>query len=105
MDIHKISKKIDAYERLMRLDKPIGILLFCFVAIKMKLAKLPFGVGWGQLAAAGILGGIGFTMSIFIALLAFGDAMIIQHSKIAILLASLVAGLVGYLVIKKATAR
>lgn len=87
------------------LGKPIGILLFSFMAVKMKWAKLPFGVGWAQLTAAGVLGGIGFTMSIFIALLAFGDAMIIQYSKIAILLSSLIAGLVGYLVIKKATAR
>jgi Na+:H+ antiporter, NhaA family len=87
------------------LGKPIGILLLCFIAVKMKWAQLPFGVGWAQLAGVGVLAGIGFTMSIFIALLAFGDAEVIQHSKIAILLSSLIAGLVGYIAIKRATAR
>jgi NhaA family Na+:H+ antiporter len=87
------------------LGKPIGILLLCFVAVKIKWARLPFGVGWMQLAGAGVLAGIGFTMSIFITLLAFGNAEVIQHSKIAILLSSLVAGVAGYLFIKRATAR
>ncbi|MFZ1532772.1 MAG: Na+/H+ antiporter NhaA, partial [Chitinophagaceae bacterium] len=85
------------------IGKPLGILLLSFIAIKLKLASLPEGVNWLQLTGAGILAGIGFTMSIFITLLAFSDNNIIQYSKIAILLSSLVAGVVGYLLVKKAT--
>ena len=85
------------------IGKPVGILLLCFIAIKLKLGKMPDGVNWLQLTAAGILAGIGFTMSIFITLLAFKDSNIIQHSKIAILIASFVAGLAGFILIKKAT--
>jgi NhaA family Na+:H+ antiporter len=84
------------------IGKPAGILLLCFLAIKLRLAKMPEGVNWRQLAATGILAGIGFTMSIFITLLAFDDAAMVQHSKIAILLSSLVAGVVGFLLLKKA---
>ena len=86
------------------LGKPIGILLLCFIAIKLKLAKLPEGVNWLQLAGAGVLAGIGFTMSIFITLLAFDDSNIIRHSKIAILFSSLIAGIIGFILIKKSTA-
>lgn len=82
------------------IGKPTGILLLCMLAIKLKLAKLPEGVNWSQLAGAGILAGIGFTMSVFITLLAFSDPLLIQYSKIAILLSSLLAGVVGYFMIK-----
>lgn len=83
------------------LGKPIGILLFCLLAVKLKLAKLPEAVNWPQLAAVGMLAGIGFTMSIFISLLAFTDQQIIQHSKIAVLISSLIAGIIGYIVVKR----
>lgn len=82
------------------IGKPTGILLLCMLAIKLKLAKLPEGVNWSQLAGAGILAGIGFTMSVFITLLAFSDPLLIQYSKIAILLSSLLAGVAGYFMIK-----
>jgi NhaA family Na+:H+ antiporter len=85
------------------IGKPLGILLLCFLAVKMKIASLPEGVSWLQLAGAGVLAGIGFTMSIFITLLAFDKADVIQYSKIAILLSSLVAGVVGFVFIKRAT--
>lgn len=85
------------------IGKPLGILLLCFLAVKMRIASLPEGVSWLQLAGAGVLAGIGFTMSIFITLLAFDKADVIQYSKIAILLSSLVAGIVGFVFIKKAT--
>ena len=85
------------------IGKPVGILLLSFLAVKTKLASLPEGVGWLQLAGAGMLAGIGFTMSIFITLLAFDNATVVQHSKIAILLSSLVAGVLGYMFIKRAT--
>lgn len=78
------------------LGKPIGILLFCFLAIRSKRCQLPEQTNWGQLLGVGLLAGIGFTMSIFITNLAFDNEAIIQHSKIAILAASLIAGLLGY---------
>jgi NhaA family Na+:H+ antiporter len=81
--------------------KPLGILLFSFMAIKFGLSKLPTEVSWNHIIGAGFLGGIGFTMSIFITLLAFNDPDIVQNSKISILLGSLVAGLVGYLILSK----
>lgn len=85
------------------IGKPLGILLLCFIAIKLKLAKLPEGVNWLQLTGAGVLAGIGFTMSIFITLLAFDDAAVIQQSKIAILFSSLVAGVIGFLLVRKSS--
>ncbi|OSZ81191.1 Na+/H+ antiporter NhaA [Chitinophagaceae bacterium IBVUCB2] len=86
------------------IGKPLGILLLCFIAIKLRLAKLPEEVNWMQLAGAGVLAGIGFTMSIFITLLAFEEVAVIQQSKIAILFSSLFAGVIGFLLVKKSSA-
>ncbi len=78
--------------------KPLGITLFCFMAVSLGLCKLPQGLGWKSIFGAGLLGGIGFTMSIFITNLAFAGANeIITASKIAVLLASLTAGTLGFL--------
>lgn len=85
------------------IGKPLGILSFSYVAIKSGLARIPEGINWGQMSGAAILGGIGFTMSIFITLLAFDDTTLIDQSKIAIMIASLVAGILGYIVIKLAS--
>ncbi len=85
------------------IGKPAGILLLCYLAIKLRAARMPDGVNWLQLAGAGVLAGIGFTMSIFITLLAFADPLMVQYSIIAILVASLVAGVAGYILIKNAT--
>lgn len=76
--------------------KPIGIWLFSFVGTRMKFAELPRGIQWKHLAGAGFLGGIGFTMSVFITLLAFDDTEVIDLSKISILIASMIAGIIGY---------
>lgn len=79
--------------------KPIGILIACYILVKAKVAILPRGVNWLQLAGAGILAGIGFTMSIFITCLAFTDVVIQDLGKIAILLAvilSIVASLIWF---------
>lgn len=84
------------------IGKPVGILFMCLLAVKFKLGRLPEGVNWLQLAAAGMLAGIGFTMSIFITLLAFQDATMVLYSKIAILLASLAAGITGFILLKRA---
>ena len=82
--------------------KPLGITLLSWVAIKLRLADLPQGVGWAQLLGAGLLGGIGFTMSLFVASLAFRGEAEITEAKMAILLASVVAGVAGFLVLRYA---
>lgn len=76
--------------------KPAGILAFSMIGIVMGWCVLPEGIKRRHLLGAGILAGIGFTMSIFITLLAFEDAQVITGAKIAVLLASLIAGLTGY---------
>ncbi|MFT6849242.1 MAG: NhaA family Na+:H+ antiporter [Sphingobacteriales bacterium] len=80
--------------------KPLGILTFCWFAVKTKLAKLPHEINWTQLLGIGLLGGIGFTMSLFISNLAFTDAVLISQAKTGILIASLLAGIGGYLILK-----
>jgi NhaA family Na+:H+ antiporter len=80
--------------------KVIGIVSFAYFSIKLKLSSLPTGTNWKQLIGAGFLGGIGFTMSIFIALLSFPEQELQSISKFAILFASICAGLVGYLILK-----
>ncbi len=79
--------------------KSIGIFLICFIAKKLKIAQLPEGAGWKQIFGVGLLGGIGFTMSIFISILSFDDSMLIEEAKFAVLIASLCAGLLGYTVL------
>ena len=79
------------------IGKPLGILLFCRLAIAAGWAILPASVSWKHIAAAGLLAGIGFTMSIFITLLAFSDPQTVAGSKLAILLASTCAALLGLL--------
>lgn len=80
------------------LGKPLGVALLCLIAVTSGICHLPPDLRWGHIIGAGIIGGIGFTMSIFITNLAFaGNAEIINASKMAILLASLAAGTVGFL--------
>lgn len=80
------------------LGKPIGVITLCLLAVTLRVCKLPADVHWRHILGAGILGGIGFTMSIFITNLAFtGQPEMINASKMAILLASLCAGVLGYL--------
>lgn len=83
------------------IGKPIGISLLSFIAVSIGICRLPLDLNWKHVFGAGLLGGIGFTMSIFITNLAFtGDANIINASKMAILLASLSAGTIGFLWLK-----
>ncbi|QQT28934.1 Na+/H+ antiporter NhaA [Sphingobacterium thalpophilum] len=84
--------------------KSIGIFLICFIAKKLKIAQLPEGAGWKQIFGVGLLGGIGFTMSIFISILSFDDSMLIEEAKFAVLIASLCAGLLGYVVLSAVSA-
>jgi NhaA family Na+:H+ antiporter len=83
------------------IGKPLGIVLFSFLAVKLGLSRLPNDVNWSHILGAGFLGGIGFTMSIFIALLAFDDAVIVQSSKLSILLGSIAAGVIGYFILRR----
>lgn len=83
------------------LGKPVGIVLASFLAIRSGVSRLSGELSWGHIVGVGLLGGIGFTMSIFITLLAFENPMTIQSTKISILLSSLVAGLIGYLVLRR----
>ena len=82
------------------LGKPIGIFLFTFLAVKLKICTLPEDMNWKSIIGIGFLGGIGFTMSIFITLLAFSDQEHINNSKIMILIASLIAGIIGFFYLK-----
>lgn len=78
--------------------KPLGVTLLCFVAVASGICRLPPDLNWRHIVGAGILGGIGFTMSIFISNLAFaGNPESINASKMAILVASLTAGTIGFL--------
>jgi NhaA family Na+:H+ antiporter len=84
------------------IGKPVGISLASFLAVAMNVCRLPPDLKWRHIFGAGLLGGIGFTMSIFIANLAFaGRAEIIDASKLAILLSSLAAGALGFLWLKR----
>ena len=88
----------------LALGKPLGITLFCFIAVSIGICRLPNVLAWRHIIGAGLLGGIGFTMSIFITYLAFpGNAETISASKMAILLASLLAGSVGMLWLRLVT--
>ena len=84
------------------LGKPIGITLFALVCVKLGIGSLPKDLQWKQILGAGMLGGIGFTMSIFITLLAFKNdgVEVITYSKIAILVASFISGTLGFLWLK-----
>ena len=76
--------------------KPLGIMLMSFAIVKSKLASLPENVNWFHMLGASILGGVGFTMAIFVANLAYTDEMHIATAKLAILAASLLAGVLGF---------
>ncbi len=79
------------------LGKPIGIMLFSFLTVKFKIAKLPDHVTWFHMFGAAVLGGVGFTMAIFVANLAFEHEVFVTAAKLGILSASLVAGIIGFI--------
>ena len=78
--------------------KPLGIMLFSVVAVRLGLAALPSRVNWFHVLGAGCLAGIGFTMSLFIANLALGGTELLESAKMSILVGSLLASIVGWLV-------
>lgn len=81
------------------LGKPLGILTFSFCSSFIGIAKLPPDLKWTHILGTGFLGGIGFTMSIFITLLAFSRHAAIDQSKIVILISSVLAGIVGFVLL------
>jgi len=85
--------------------KPIGILLVSWVCVCLNWCRLPDGMNWPWLWLIGCLAGIGFTMSIFIANLAFNDVVLLNAAKLGVLLASLVAGVMGLLIGKVLVSR
>ena len=88
------------------LGKLIGINLFSLIAIKLKLSSLPQNSSWMQMIGVGLLAGIGFTMSIFIALLSFkGEIMIQDEAKFAILIASFIAAILGFTILSISSKR
>ncbi|MEG1198813.1 MAG: Na+/H+ antiporter NhaA, partial [Algoriella sp.] len=82
------------------LGKPIGITLFTFIAVKLGLCDLPTAVNFKRVFGVGILGGIGFTMSIFVSMLAFSDPSYINEAKLMILVASITAAVAGFMILK-----
>lgn len=82
------------------IGKPLGIFTLSLLAVKLGICQLPGNLNWKTIFGVGFLGGIGFTMSIFVTLLAFDDATIINNAKFIILLSSLTAGIIGFLSLK-----
>jgi NhaA family Na+:H+ antiporter len=85
----------------LTLGKPIGIVAATWLAVRVGIAELPRGVAWRHIAGSGVLAGMGFTMSLFIASLAFTDAAALATAKLGILIESLVAGLTGLLLLRR----
>jgi NhaA family Na+:H+ antiporter len=82
------------------LGKPLGIFLFSYLAVKLKIGMMPTGLVWRHIIGMGMVAGIGFTISIFIATLALGDAEAQTIAKIAVIGASVISGLIGFLYLK-----
>jgi Na+:H+ antiporter, NhaA family len=82
--------------------KQLGITLFAWVAVKSGISELPRGINWRQVYGAGWLAGIGFTMSLFISDLAFPESPLVDAAKLGILVASLIAGVVGWTILRTA---
>ncbi|QDT17423.1 Na+/H+ antiporter NhaA [Alienimonas californiensis] len=83
----------------LAVGKPAGILILCWLALKTGLARLPAGVTWRHLAGGGFLAGIGFTMALFIAGLAFADETLLRSAKVGVLVGSLTSAVVGMAVL------
>lgn len=77
--------------------KVVGVAGFAWLAVRLGWASLPSGVAWRHIVGAGLIGGVGFTVSLFITGLAFADKVLVEEAKVGVLAASLIAGLAGYL--------
>jgi NhaA family Na+:H+ antiporter len=87
----------------LAVGKPIGITAAAMAAVRLRVASLPDGVTWTALHGCAWLGGIGFTMSLFVATLAFGSTVLLDPAKVGILSGSLVSGVVGAVVVRRGT--
>jgi NhaA family Na+:H+ antiporter len=85
------------------IGKQLGITLFAWLAVKSGVSELPEGIGWRHVYGAGWLAGIGFTMSLFITDLAFSQGPLVEEAKLSILVASLIAGVVGWTILRGAS--
>jgi NhaA family Na+:H+ antiporter len=83
------------------LGKPLGITLIAWLAVRFGLAERPVGVTWGALHGVAWLGGVGFTMSLFIGALAFSEPDLLAGAKIGVLTASAIAGTIGWLLLRR----
>jgi NhaA family Na+:H+ antiporter len=87
------------------LGKQLGITFFAWLSVRFGLAAMPEDLNWGQLYGAAWLGGIGFTMSLFVGTLAFGESELLITAKLAILVASVASGVVGYAILRRSFAK
>jgi len=81
--------------------KIVGITLFALLAVKLRVAELPLNVRWAHILGAGILGGVGFTMSLFISSLAYNSSMQLNQAKLGVLIGSAVAAFLGYFFLRR----
>ncbi len=84
------------------IGKPVGILAFCWLAVKLRLAQMEESLNWSLLTGAALLAGIGFTMSLFIGMLAFSDPAMAVQIRIGVLSGSLLSGVAGYMLLRYA---
>jgi Na+:H+ antiporter, NhaA family len=87
----------------LAVGKPLGITGAALAAVRLRLATLPDGVSWTALHGCAWLGGIGFTMSLFIAMLAFGDTTLLHSAKVGILGGSILSSVVGAIIVRRGT--
>jgi NhaA family Na+:H+ antiporter len=80
--------------------KPIGIALFAWLAVVLRIAHLPRAISWRHILGVACLGGVGFTISLFITELAFGEGDLAHAARVGIFIGSLVAGTLGYVVLR-----
>jgi NhaA family Na+:H+ antiporter len=86
------------------IGKPVGVMLFAWLTVKLKIGSLPEFISWKHITGMGLLAGIGFTMSIFISFLSFGSSVYNTEAKFAILIASVIAGIVGFIYLRNVLA-
>jgi NhaA family Na+:H+ antiporter len=84
--------------------KAVGITAFSFLAVQSKIAEMADGLTWAGIAGIGILAGLGFTVALFISGLSFADETLVATAKVAVLTASLAAGIIGYFCLRVSTA-
>ena len=84
------------------LGKSVGICLFTWLAVRSRVTALPQGMNWQNVAGVSLLGGIGFTVSLFIANLSFGetDEVLLNQAKLGVLVGTVLAGVLGYVVLR-----